>query len=469
MKYIVMADGKELRWKQYMGIHKYQIRIDGESLLERTCRLVRENEPGAQLIITSHNSDICVDGAVRYEPKNNKLEVDRFTWELIEKDTVFLYGDCYYTEGSIKTIMSTETDGILFFGSYERIFAVKIIDSDKFKSCIEYVKQQFLQGKISECIGWQVYLASQGSNLEKKSISGDYVIITDGTRDFNKPADYREFQEKEGKSVNPPWDERPIGMFDSGIGGLSCVKAVNERLPCESICYYGDCLRAPYGTRSVEQIREFSAQIADFIYSMNVKAMIVACNTISSICLDDIRKCCPGIPVLGMLDMTGSYIQEKFCGARLGVIATPATISSGSYPRMLKKSSFAGEVFTLACPEFVEAVEAGIYSGPEAERLTENVLDEFIKRNKIQALVLGCTHFPFLQDTIHKLYPELNIIDPAKILAEGLKAMTERGALHPASGGERKERFFTSKLTTGFNNAVKEITKVYPKIEIKTF
>lgn len=196
MKYIIMADGKERRWHNYSGMHKWQIKIENENLLERTVRLVHAYDANATIIITSHDKDINIDGATRYEPQNNKIEIDRFTWELIDADTVFLYGDSFYTEDAIRIIAEAKTESILFFGSEKRIFAIKIADEELFRKHVQAVKEAFLQGKIKECIGWQVYQSFQGLEFGKKQIANNFILIRDGTCDFNEPTDYIEHLNK---------------------------------------------------------------------------------------------------------------------------------------------------------------------------------------------------------------------------------------------------------------------------------
>lgn len=190
MKYIIMADGKELRWHSFTGIHKWEIRIDGERLLDRTVRLVKSLDPGSEVIITSHCKELQIEGARRYEPLDNQLEIDRFTWELIDRDVVFLYGDCFYTDEAIEKIVRTGTDRILFFGNTHRIFAVRVGDAELFRTHMSNVKKKYLAGEIRECIGWQVYQSFQGLPFGERVVAKDYELICDETRDFNEPMDY---------------------------------------------------------------------------------------------------------------------------------------------------------------------------------------------------------------------------------------------------------------------------------------
>lgn len=256
---------------------------------------------------------------------------------------------------------------------------------------------------------------------------------------------------------NRETDDRAIALFDSGMGGLTCVEALKRLLPGESLIYYGDCLRAPYGDRTVETLKLFSEQIGDFLTSLNIKMLVVACNTISSLCLGNLKERYPALPVVGMIDMTVKHVAGAYPDRNIGIIATSAAIKSGMYVKKLRESGCRGELFPLACPSFVPAVEAGIYDGPEAEAIVRDALDEYMEKNQVSALILGCTHFPFLRPVIEKLYPSVLIIDPAEIVAQGIKDMIGDRAL-TAGNGAGEQRFYTSKLTDAFTQAVKEIT-----------
>ncbi len=190
MKYIIMADGKGTRWNNYHNIPKHLIEIDGETLLARTVRLLRENDARADIVITSHDPRYEVPGARRYEPQNNHLEIDRFTGELIADDVCFLYGDTFYSESVIQKIADTPAEKLLFFGNERSIVAIKVADGALFRQHVDRVRALFLAGKIEKCIGWQVYQSFEGLPFGEKTIAADYILIQDGTEDFNSPADY---------------------------------------------------------------------------------------------------------------------------------------------------------------------------------------------------------------------------------------------------------------------------------------
>ena len=190
MKYIIMADGKGTRWNNYHNIPKHLIEIDGETLLARTVRLLRKNDARADIVITSHDPRYEVPGARRYEPQNNHLEIDRFTEELIADDVCFLYGDTFYSESVIQKIADTPAEKLLFFGNERSIVAIKVADGALFRQHVDRVRALFLAGKIEKCIGWQVYQSFEGLPFGEKTIAADYILIQDGTEDFNSPADY---------------------------------------------------------------------------------------------------------------------------------------------------------------------------------------------------------------------------------------------------------------------------------------
>ena len=194
MKYIIMADGKGSRWNNYMGLDKHCISIGGETLMERTVRLLHENEPDAEVIITSHNEELSIKGALRYEPLNNVLEIDRFTSELIADDVCFLYGDVFYAEETLhRVVYDKSTERVLFFGNEKSICAVLVRDGEYFSSLADEVRSRYLKGELTQCKGWQVYHLHAQLPLEGKEIGEHFIRVTNLTCDFNSPEDYDRF------------------------------------------------------------------------------------------------------------------------------------------------------------------------------------------------------------------------------------------------------------------------------------
>lgn len=190
MKYVVMADGKGTRWNNYMNVPKHLAKVEGETIIGRTVRLLNEFDDNAEVIITSHDPRYEFEGATRYEPINNVLEIDRFTYELIEDNTCFLYGDTYYTEDAIKNIINAETDELLFFGNSKSIVAVKVANSSIFRDNIDKVRNLYLEGKINNCKGWQVYQSYMNLDYDKKEIADKFVVLDSKTIDYNTPEEY---------------------------------------------------------------------------------------------------------------------------------------------------------------------------------------------------------------------------------------------------------------------------------------
>lgn len=187
MKYVIMADGKGTRWNNFNEIPKHFIEIDGERIIDRCVRLLKENDSGCEIIITSHDPRYDIPGTTRYEPLNNILEIDRFTSELICDNICFMYGDTYYSENAIKTVTETPAEDILFFGNSKSIMAVKVSDGDLFRMHVDRVRKLYLEGKLKTCKGWQVYQSFTG--LAPDTIGDNFVFIEDNSRDFNSPED----------------------------------------------------------------------------------------------------------------------------------------------------------------------------------------------------------------------------------------------------------------------------------------
>lgn len=193
-------------------------------------------------------------------------------------------------------------------------------------------------------------------------------------------------------------DNRPIGIFDSGLGGLTCVKKVMEIMPGEDIIYFGDIGRVPYGTKSTEIIKKYARQDVRFLQSFDIKYIIIACGTASSAALPAIRDEFD-MEIAGVLTPTCTRAAELTQNRRIGVIGTPGTIKSGKYLRTLKELDQSLEVYSKACPMFVPLVENGYTTGKVAELITQEYLAP-LKEAGVDTLILGCTHYPILQDVI---------------------------------------------------------------------
>ena len=202
----------------------------------------------------------------------------------------------------------------------------------------------------------------------------------------------------------------PIGIFDSGIGGLTVVKKILSMLPNEKIIYFGDTARVPYGSKSNSTVIEYANQDAKFLYKKNVKLIIVACNTASSVALDNLREQFD-IPIIGMIEPGSKYALKKTKTGKIGVIGTHSTINNQAYSKKLKQLNNDVEVFEKACPLFVPLAEEGWIDHKATELIAEEYLEELIKK-EIDTLVLGCTHYPVLTEIIQKVMgEEVTLID----------------------------------------------------------
>lgn len=215
-------------------------------------------------------------------------------------------------------------------------------------------------------------------------------------------------------------DNRPIGIFDSGIGGLTVMREVMEQLPYENLIYFGDTARIPYGSRSVQTIKKYSYQCAQFLKSKDVKAIVIACNTASSIALDYLKKHFD-VPVIGVIEPGARSAASITKNGHIGVIGTTATINSSAYQEKIMEFKHDAEVIGIPCPLFVPIVEEGWEYSNVAELTAEKYLTELIEHD-IDALVLGCTHYPILRYTIKKVVgPYVKLVNPAFETAKDLK------------------------------------------------
>ncbi|MBQ6441219.1 MAG: glutamate racemase [Lachnospiraceae bacterium] len=191
----------------------------------------------------------------------------------------------------------------------------------------------------------------------------------------------------------------PIGVFDSGVGGLTVAREIFRNLPNEKIIYYGDTARVPYGNKSADTIKRYSRQITRFLLSKDVKAIVIACNTASALALDAVREM-TDIPVIGVVEPGARAAVSATSSGRIGIIGTSATITSGLYDRYIKEMMPSAQVFGKACPLFVHLVEEGMLDDSVTVEMIHRYLDDLIKNDNIDTLILGCTHYPLLRSVI---------------------------------------------------------------------
>ena len=211
--------------------------------------------------------------------------------------------------------------------------------------------------------------------------------------------------------------DRPIGVFDSGVGGLTVLKALKELLPSENLIYFGDTARVPYGTKSPRTIIRYSLENTKLLMSFDVKMVVVACNTSSSYALEILKSEFP-FPVIGVIRPGAKLAVRRSRSGRIGVIGTEATIKSGAYRKAIVSVNPFAEVYEKACPLFVPLIEEGWLDDPITEEVAKRYLNSLLKR-KIDTLVLGCTHYPLIKGILKRICgEEVELIDSAEAVAE---------------------------------------------------
>jgi len=237
-------------------------------------------------------------------------------------------------------------------------------------------------------------------------------------------------------------DPRPIGIFDSGLGGLTVFRAVREHMPDESLLYFGDTARVPYGTKSAETVTRFACEIVEFLLAGEVKAVVVACNSASALALGSLQAGY-AVPFIGVIEPGAQLAVELAGSGRIGVIGTRATITSGAYERAIAARNPQATVLSQACPLFVSLVEEGWTDRPAARLIAEEYLVPL--REHVDAVVLGCTHYPLLKPLIGTLMgPEVTLVDSAESCARGLADLLDEHDLRAAAGSTPSERFYVS-------------------------
>ncbi len=228
--------------------------------------------------------------------------------------------------------------------------------------------------------------------------------------------------------------ERPIGIFDSGIGGLTVYRALKKLLPKEKFVYLGDTARLPYGTKSPRTIIRFSLENAEFLMKFDIKALVVACNTSSSVALDELKRRYSQLVIIGVIEPSARMALKLSPRKKIGVIGTEATIRSGKYQKFLRERG--AEVLSKPCPLFVPLVEEGWIDHPVTMMVAEEYLREF--RNRVDTLILGCTHYPVIKKAISRAVGEDKIlVESGQAVGLELKEiLASRGLLSRQTQGE---------------------------------
>ena len=270
---------------------------------------------------------------------------------------------------------------------------------------------------------------------------------------------------KETEATN----ELPIGVFDSGVGGLTVAREIMRQIPNEKIIYFGDTARVPYGSKSKETITKYSRQIVHFLQEQHVKAIVVACNTASAYALDEIEKE-THIPMIGVVKPGAKVAAEATNNGRIGVIGTEGTVGSRIYSTYINEINPNIKVIGKACPLFVPLVEEGLWQDPVTDEIATRYLGELIDSD-IDTLILGCTHYPLIRSTVGKVMGEkVTLVNPAYETAKELKELLEKEKLlnEKAPGlGDNRYRFYVSDMAEKFKTFANSILE-YGILSAKT-
>lgn len=248
-----------------------------------------------------------------------------------------------------------------------------------------------------------------------------------------------------------------IGIFDSGLGGLTVLRDLARDFPQESFCYLGDIARLPYGNKSPETIRRYGLQILEFLRKQNVKALIIACNSASTVFLGEHNY--EGIPLLNVIGPGSEAALKVSTDGKIGVLGTSATISSHAYRDTLLRLSPGITVIEQACPLLVPLVEEGFIQDPITEAVLERYLRE-MKKEKIKTVILGCTHYPVLKLDLSKvLGPDVSLVESGEVLSKTLQRMFEQGGLKHSGSSSREIKVLITDLTDHFERLARQLMR----------
>ncbi|MDN5347252.1 MAG: glutamate racemase [Clostridia bacterium] len=251
--------------------------------------------------------------------------------------------------------------------------------------------------------------------------------------------------------------EQPIGIFDSGVGGLTVAAEVFRQLPEERIIYFGDTAHVPYGSKKVEELKTYADQIVGFLIARGAKAIIDACNTTSAVALPFLRQKY-SLPIVGVIEPGVEEAVKASRNKRIGVIATEATVASEAHKKASKTMAPESQVFLQACPRLVPLIEGGKVSGEEVKQAVEEYLAPLLAEG-IDTLILGCTHYPFLEPLIREIVgPGLKLIDPAAATVRKLREILAKAGALCRGHGSKTHDFFVSGDPQAFSRVGKALT-----------
>lgn len=255
----------------------------------------------------------------------------------------------------------------------------------------------------------------------------------------------------------------PIGVFDSGVGGLSVWREIARQLPAEDTLYFADQIHIPYGPRTLAQIRSFSEAITRYLIDQGAKLIVVACNTASAAALKHLRATFPDVPFVGMEPAVKPAAQHTRTGV-VGVMATPATFQGELFASVVERFANGVQLINQVCPGLVEQVEAGRLDTPDTVTLLERYLEP-IRSGGADTIVLACTHYPFVIESIRSLAPGIEVIDPAPAIARQVnRVLSERGRL-TSSERTGQHRFITSGDRAAFQAVLRQLVHIESDVE----
>jgi glutamate racemase len=245
-------------------------------------------------------------------------------------------------------------------------------------------------------------------------------------------------------------NHRPIGIFDSGLGGLTVAKEIYRLLPNESTIYIGDTARVPYGNRSREAVTQFTQELIDALLTLDVKAVVIACGTASSVALPNLQDAYKQIPIIGVIEPAAENAVSVTTSNHIGVIGTQATIASNSFGNFIKKSNPHIEIHNQSCPLFVPIVEEGIINDhPILLEAIKHYLNK-LQQTQIDTLILGCTHYPIISHAIADYLPGVNLINAGVSVAQELNHLLINNHIENTSAKSPRHRYFVTDINQNF-------------------
>ena len=257
--------------------------------------------------------------------------------------------------------------------------------------------------------------------------------------------------------------DQPVGVFDSGVGGLTVAQAIKDVLPEEKIIYFGDTLHLPYGDKSSQSVQYYSRRIADFLLEKSCKTVLIACNTASASAFEEVTRHVGGRAiVMNVIDPVVSHLCDKGRNGRIGVIGTKGTINSGAYEEKIARCAPSAEVISMATPLFVPMIEEGFIDNKISNSIIRAYLSDR-RFNGIHTLILGCTHYPIIRRQIEKFFHnKVDVIDSGHIVASQLKRILNENKLLNRNNASNKHEFYVSDYTEFFER----ISRTFFKEEV---